>query len=178
MLGAFDRGLARQVLMETRFEVQFDAEDFAALTIQRFYRGHAARRHYKLLLLKSASEEEKVLSNVAERGIELLLVEREIEKMQQDILERHRLFAYQVKKRVDAAIVIQRFFRQKRAIKSPKNSKVRLSARSIENFKKSRHRKPLILDETVTSLTLKTSVLDKTAPLKDALAWSKGILKQ
>jgi len=106
VLGAFDRGLARQVLMETTFEVQFDAEDFAALTIQRFYRGHVARRHYKLLLLNSASEEEKVLSNVADKGIELWLVEREIEKMQQDILERHRLFAYQVKKRVDAAIVL------------------------------------------------------------------------
>ena len=100
--------------------------------------------------------------------------------MQKDIQERHRLFAYHVKRRLDAALVIQRFFRHKRALKSQKNCKVRLTARSIENFKKSksRHRKPMILDDTMTSMTLKTSLLDKTAPLKDALAWNKATQKQ
>lgn len=69
------------------------------------------RQEYRARLLRRMIEIEEAQRREQDREIEQWMLERETARLQREIEDKNRLFMFQVKKRENAAITIQRAFR-------------------------------------------------------------------
>ena len=90
---------------------ELSAEEVAAVTIQKCWRGFVQRVKYSAMLIEKFEALEEAREVEEKRRIERWMVERETEMLKRKIEERNRLFSANLNYRIQAAIVIQRYFR-------------------------------------------------------------------
>ncbi|CDW88956.1 UNKNOWN [Stylonychia lemnae] len=92
----------------SKIDVQFKKHIDAATIIQKYFRAWRARQEYAVLVYKKYQEIEHQQELENEKLLDQWILEQETKKLQEEIDEKNRLFKFQLKKRHDAALLIQR----------------------------------------------------------------------